>query len=164
MAPSTSSVPPPAMWAQRKDCIHLTFNAECPDPKIEFTSKTLSFGGKCLPDKNSYDYVINLYAEIVPAKCIIINKGRYILVILHKVAVNAPFWPRLTTENVKHHWLKVDFGKMLEDNESDEEGGGKHNIEDMMRQMGGLDDMRDRPDFDDTESDSDDDAIPDLEE
>lgn len=35
-----------------------------------------------------------------------------------------PFWPHLTKEKVKYHWLKVDFNKWKDENDSDDEGMG----------------------------------------
>lgn len=33
-----------------------------------------------------------------------------------------PFWPYLTKEKVKYHWLKVDFDKWQDENDSDSDG------------------------------------------
>ena len=35
-----------------------------------------------------------------------------------------PFWKRLVKEEKKQHWLKVDFGKWKDEDESDDEAGG----------------------------------------
>ena len=48
------------------------------------------------------------------------------------------WWPRLLSENKKVHWLKVDFNKWRDEDESGDEGNFNENsYEDMMRQLGG---------------------------
>lgn len=53
-----------------------------------------------------------------------------------------PYWPFLTSDKKKHHWLKCDFNKWHDEDESGDEGmkglGGGGDFEEMMRQMGGL--------------------------
>lgn len=103
------------------------------------------------------------------------------------------YWPRLLKSSSKAHWLKVDFNKWQdEDGEDGEEGGmampgmgggpGGGDFEEMMRQMGGLGGMGGMPgmggmggmpgmegmggldDLETPEDESDDEALPDLEE
>jgi len=43
-----------------------------------------------------------------------------------------PFWDRLIKEKNKYHWLKTDFNKWKDEDESeDEEGGGGHDLEEV---------------------------------
>lgn len=37
---------------------------------------------------------------------------------------SGPFWQRLVKEKTKQHWLKIDFNKWKDEDESDEEGAG----------------------------------------
>ena len=39
-------------------------------------------------------------------------------------AEDGPYWERLTKDKTKQHWLKVDFNKWKDEDESDEEAGG----------------------------------------
>lgn len=79
------------------------------------------------------------------------------------------YWPQLLKEKRKNHWLKIDFNKWKDEDESDDEGRGPSSnvdFEEMMSQMGGLGGPGgpgpDMDDLDDKE-DSDDEALPDLE-
>merc|ERR1712152_132521 len=51
---------------------------------------------------------------------------------------SGPYWKRLVKEEKKQHWLKVDFNKWRDEDESDDEAGGGQDLEQMMSQMGGL--------------------------
>ena len=48
------------------------------------------------------------------------------------------WWPRLLSENKKVHWLKVDFNKWKDEDDSGDEGNfNESSYEDMMRTLGG---------------------------
>lgn len=122
-----------------------------------------------------------MYKEIDPEKSKSFNRGRCIEVILCKAQADDPYWPSLTSDKKKHHWLKCDFNKWQDEDESGDEGlggmggggggGGGGDFEEMMRQMGGLGGAGaggNKPSFDDLEDpegegDSDDEPLPDLE-
>ncbi|KAK2586894.1 hypothetical protein KPH14_009831 [Odynerus spinipes] len=135
--------PPPVMWAQRRNILFVTICLEdCKDPILKVEPETLYFKG-----------------------------GRTLELVLFK-KVEGPYWPRLTKEKTKAHWLKSDFNKWKDEDDSEDEGdfdGGNCELEDMMRHMGGLGGSGDsKPNFDDLgddvdEVDSDDEALPDLE-
>merc|ERR1712045_94651 len=95
---------------------------------------------------------------------------------------SGPYWERLLKDKTKMHWLRVDFNKWREEDESDDEAGGG-DLEQMMSQMGGMGGMpgmggmgggmpdmskmgagMGRPSLDDldAEEDSDDEELPDL--
>ncbi len=38
-------------------------------------------------------------------------------------AEEGPYWERLLKDKTKQHWLKVDFNKWKDEDDSDEEGG-----------------------------------------
>ena len=43
---------------------------------------------------------------------------------------SGPYWKRLVKEGTKQHWLKVDFNKWKDEDESDDEaGGGEQDLE-----------------------------------
>ncbi|CAH0556630.1 unnamed protein product [Brassicogethes aeneus] len=179
------SLPPPVMWAQRASVIFLTINVEdCKDPEIKFNKDSMVFKGLGGVEKKQYEVTINLYKEIDPDKSKSFNRGRCIEVILTKANPSEPYWPYLTSDKKKHHWLKVDFNKWQDEDDSGDEGvggmgagmggmgmggmggmGGGGDFEEMMRQMGGLGAGGEKPGFEDLEEDddSDDGPIPDLE-
>lgn len=111
-----------------------------------------------------------MYKEIDPESSKSFNKGRCIEIILSKASQDGPYWPALTSDKKKHHWLKCDFNKWQDENDSGDEGVGGMgggDFEEMMRQMGGLGGGGGKPSLDDLddgeEADSDDEPIPDLE-
>lgn len=120
-------------------------------------------------DKKCYEVTIPLYKEIDPDNSKSFNRGRNIEIILAKANTKEPFWPFLTSDKKKHHWLKCDFNKWQDEDDSGNEGFGGGmggDFEEMMRQMGGLGGGGDKPsldDLEDEEEDSDDEALPYLE-
>lgn len=101
---------------------------------------------------------------------------------LQKADEEQPYWQSLTSTKQKLHWVKCDFNKWQDEDESGDEGvggmgpGGSGDFEEMMRRMGGLGGAGggmgmggpgDRPNFDDLDmggsEDSDDEEVPDLE-
>ncbi|XP_015601246.1 prostaglandin E synthase 3 isoform X1 [Cephus cinctus] len=167
--------PPPVMWAQRSNVLYVTICLEdCKDPTLKIEAEKIYFKGVGGTERKLHEVTINLYKEIDPEKTIQSLKGRNYELVLTKKE-DGPYWPRLTKENKKFHWLKSDFNKWKDEDDSDDEGGMEgsgRDLEDMMRQMGGLGGAGDsKPNFDDLDdigeeaddSDSDDDEMPDLE-
>jgi prostaglandin-E synthase len=134
---------------------------------------------------------INFYKKINPDKVASKNSGRCYEFVITKADTESEYWPSLTNEKKKPHWLKVDFNKWKDEGSDDEPeggdpmggmggmggGGGMGNFNDLMGSMGGMGGMGglgdmmggmggDKPSFDDLEDeeDSDDEEIPDLEE
>jgi hypothetical protein len=48
---------------------------------------------------------------------------------LEKKDREGPYWTRLVKDAKKQHWLKVDFSKWRDEDESDEEAGGGEGLE-----------------------------------
>lgn len=158
-------VPPPVLWAQRKDDVFLTFSVESKDPIIKIEKDSIYFKGVNLQDKKNHEVTIQLYDTIVPENSAYVNKGRCIEMVLRKEKKNAPYWPSVTKDKKKPHYLKVDFNKWKDEDDEEADGGGdNYDIEEMLRTMGGAaGDKGEKPSFDDLESDSDDENLPDLE-
>ena len=130
--------PPPVKWAQRPSLIFLTICLEdCKDPKIEVKPSFLRFEGNGGPDKKDYAVTIEFLKEIDPDKSKYAVNGRVIEFALEKKG-DGPYWERLLKDKAKQHWLKVDFNKWKEEDESDDEAGGGQDLEQMMAQMGGM--------------------------
>lgn len=152
-----TSSPPAVSWAQRSATVFLTFNVECEKPVIEIEKKCISFKGTCAPEQILQEVVIPLYDEINPEKSSFLNKGRHIEVVLAKVKVDKPFWPTLTCDKKKHHWLKVDFNRWQDEDDSEDEN---IRMNDMFNsKLGGFDEFGDE--IDETSSAEED--LPDLE-
>ncbi|XP_012270719.1 prostaglandin E synthase 3 isoform X2 [Orussus abietinus] len=161
------------MWAQRNSILFVTICLEdCKDPTIKVEPEKIYFKGIGGTERKLHEVTINLYKEVDPEKTIQSPKGRNIELVLTKKE-EGPYWPRLTKESKKFHWLKSDFNKWKDEDDSDDvpysEG---RDFEEMMRQMGGLGGSGDRkPNFDDLDDvgddadgpDSDDEDLPDLE-
>lgn len=148
---------------------------------------SLLFKGIGVPDKKAYEVKINFYKKINPDKVLSKNSGRCYEFVITKADTTSEYWPALTTDKKKPHWLKVDFNKWKDEGSDDEnengaggDMGGMGNFNDLMGSMGGMGGMGgmpgmgdlgmglggDKPSFDDLdeEEDSDDEEIPDLEE
>ncbi|CAH0673961.1 unnamed protein product [Spodoptera exigua] len=160
-------VPPAVLWAQRKEDVFLTFSIESKNPTIKIEKDSVYFKGVNESDKKVHEVTIMLYDAVIPETSAFVNKGRCIEMVLRKEKKDASYWPSLTKDKKKPHYLKVDFNKWKDedDEEDNENGGGNSNdIEEMLRSMvGGGGDKADKPSFDDLETDSDDENLPDLE-
>ncbi|XP_039745397.1 uncharacterized protein CG16817-like [Pararge aegeria] len=116
-----NATPPSVSWAQRNSNVYVTFNVECEKPDIKIEKKLVSFKGICAPEQKVYEVEIPLYGEIDPEKSNYLNKGRMIEVVLAKERQDETFWPSLTSDKKKHHWLKVDFNRWQDEEESSDE-------------------------------------------
>lgn len=155
------AVPPPVLWAQRKDNILLTFNIESKDPTINIEKESVYFRGLRTLDNRVHEVTIPLYGEVLPDKSGFVNKGRMIEVVLRKAKPTDPYWPTLTKDTKKLHYLKIDFNKWEdeeEDNQDVDNPLSAGSLEDALRSLG----TSKKPEID-LESDSDDENLPDLE-
>ena len=183
---------PSVSWAQRPSIIFLTINvSDVTEPEIKVEKGSLHFKGIGGADKKAFELNMNFMKEVSPEATKYQVKPRCIEFALEK-AEDGPYWDRLLEDKTKQHWLKVDFGKWKDEDDSDNEGAGGAggagggDLEEMMKNMGGLGgggmggmggmggaggmDMAsmmagmggDKPNMDDLE-DSDDEDLPDLE-
>lgn len=165
--PGETSVPKhaPVLWAQRKDLLYVTIDVEdCKDPKFEITAEKLHFRGHGGPEGADFECDIVFYAEIDSDNVRRMSESRNIQFVIPKKEMG-PFWPRLLKTTSKAHWLKVDFNKWKDEDESDDEGGfggGGADFGDLMGKMDGFDGSG-PPDLGSFE-DSDDEDMPDLED
>lgn len=159
-------IPPPAVWAQRNDVLYLTLNVECSgEPVFKFTEDTMYFKGVGLPEKKAHEVTINFYGKINPDKVVSKNTGRCIEFIISKADTKASYWPKLTNDKNKPHWLKVDFNRWKDegsDDEREEGGDNAMSLDDMLRTAN--DNKLSFDDLDEDQDDSDDEAMPGLTE
>ena len=161
-----AAVPPPVMWAQRKEDVFLTFSVESKDPTIKIEKDSVYFKGVSTQDNRLYEVTIPLYDAVIPESSVFVNKVRCIEMVLKKEKKDASYWPSLTKDKKKPHYLKVDFNKWKDEGDEEDDGMGNSNdVEEMLRSIGGGDHQSNtaKPSFDDIESDSDDENLPDLE-
>lgn len=166
MVTGETITPPPVMWAQRNNLVFLTICLEdCKEPQIKLETDKVYFHGVGGTDKKVHEVTIEFYKDIDAEKSRHFTRDRNIEFVLIKKELG-PYWPHLQKDKKKYHWLKVDFNKWKDEEDSEDELGQGDDLEEMMRQMGGLGGAGDgKPSFDDLEgeSDSDDEGLPDLE-
>merc|ERR1719300_781626 len=109
---------------------------DCDKPEIKVESDSLYFKGTGGPDKKTHEVSMKFFKEIDTEKSKYAVRPRVIEFALEKKEAG-PYWDRLLADKTKQHWLKVDFNKWKDEDESEDEEGGQ-NLEDMMRNMGGL--------------------------
>jgi len=115
---------PNAVWAQRNDVIFLTVQLEdCKDPTIKIEENSMTIKGHGGPEKKEYTLNVDFYEAIDTEKSIHSVRDRAIEFIFKKKE-EGPYWPRLTKSTTKHHWLKIDFNKWVDEDESGDESGG----------------------------------------
>ncbi|XP_002732671.1 prostaglandin E synthase 3-like [Saccoglossus kowalevskii] len=169
MASDGVTMHPPILWAQRADVVFLTVDvSDLQKPEIKLDDKRLFLKGKCGHDDKMYLADLEFFGDINPKDSRYAVRDRNIEFIIKKKE-SAPYWDRLLKLKNKYHWLKTDFHRWKDEDDSDVETDDK-SLEDMMAQMGGGFDG-DMPDMDDigdengkeTGPDSDDEELPDLE-
>merc|ERR1712060_629096 len=106
------------MWAQRPKHIILTIClTDCKDPVITVEKKKVFF------------------KEIDTEKSKFAVRPREVSFVLEKVEEG--YWDRLLESKLKQHYLKIDHKNWVDEDEEEEPGQGQ-DLEEMMRQMGGL--------------------------
>merc|ERR1711976_756521 len=172
---ANSRLHPAVVWAQRNDKLYVTINLEdCIEPEIKLEEDKLHFLAKGGPEKKEYEVNIEFFKPINPEESKFTVFPRNVPMLIVKKE-DGPYWPRLLKDTTKQHWLKTDFAKWRDEDDSDTEAGGEdQNFEDMTKQMGsfnaggagvpgmgGMGEMGDMAPPDD-EEDSDDEDLPDL--
>lgn len=154
---------PPVLWAQRKDIIFLTISLDdANDPDIKLENNKMTFRSKGGHDQETYAFEFIFFDDIIPEK----SKQRITkrqLAFVIKKKEDGPFWPRLLKSLDKVNFLKTDFDKWKDEEDSeDEEEDVNQNFEDMMKKMGDASGKESEANEADSE-DSDDEDMPELE-
>ncbi|XP_074659041.1 prostaglandin E synthase 3-like [Tubulanus polymorphus] len=152
---------PTVLWAQRNDILYITINVEDirhPDLKLE--KDCLSFSCAAGPEEKEYAFKLEFFKDVVPekSKYQLHKQMRNIPMVIHKA--DEGFWDRLVKDEKKYHWIKTDFDKWADEDDSDYESK-ETGFEDMMSQMSSFQ-APNEEDFNE-EEDSDDEDLPDLE-
>lgn len=195
---TTTTRPPVVLWAQRADKLFLTIELEdCKEPEIKLEKDKLYFSGKSdsiqqNADHCQHEVTIEFYKPINVDDSKYSVRARYTEFVIIKEDTNC-WWPRLLKDSAKQHWLKIDFPKWKDEDDSEDEGfgagaggmpgmpgmagmggGGQPDFSELMQQFGGMSGaggpggMGDLGDGDEEEFESDDDDTeqkpPELEE
>ncbi|KNC99743.1 Hsp90 cochaperone SBA1 [Spizellomyces punctatus DAOM BR117] len=119
MMATDKALAPEVLWAQRADELFVTINlSDVEDPKIDVTPSSLKFAGKARG--NQYAVTIDFYKEVDPETSKQSITARNLSFVLAKKEKGQEYWPRLTKEKGKLHWLKTDFSKWKDEDEDDE--------------------------------------------
>lgn len=133
----------------------------CKDPKHELKANSFYFRGKGGTDNTDHELTLELYGEIDPEKSTCRAGDRTIFFTLMKKNPSASFWPRLTKESKKFHFVKTDFNRWRDEDDSDQDEKEDFSLDEMMNSMGGLNGGADFGGGEE-EQDSDDEDLPDL--
>jgi len=161
---NASNLPTPAVvWAQRKDKVFLTIQLEnCVNPSVEIKDGSLYFKGKGGTGQTDYEVLMEFNKEIDPEDSKYQTTGREIIFVLQKKEESTGFWPRLLKDSKKVHYLKTDFSKWRDEDDSDVDEQEAFNLDEMMSSMGGM--QGGMPGMEEDEEDSDDEELPDLQQ
>jgi hypothetical protein len=136
-------------WAQRsskdtveKNIIFLTIVAPDVSPsaaKIDLKPTSLSFAGHSQTKNIDYHVELDFFEEIDVEHSKTNHTASKIEFVLRKKEMKEEFWPRLTKEKQKLHFLKTDFDKWVDEDEQDEKEEDLGGMGDMggMGGMGG---------------------------
>lgn len=119
--------PPLVLWAQRADKLFLTVEIEdCKAPQIDLTADKLHFKGKSDSisrdaDRAEREVTIEFYkpVKVDESKHSVGARGTEFVIIKQE----SSWWPRLLKDSAKQHWLKVDFPKWKDEDDSEDESG-----------------------------------------
>ncbi|XGW16969.1 hypothetical protein V3C99_001974 [Haemonchus contortus] len=156
---------PPVIWAQRESFLYVTIEVD--DVTIDDLSaddNKMHFKGTSHTEV--YETTLEFFAEIKGSEMKRTPTNTRVIE-LNIPKKEAKWWPRLLKETGKVHWLKVDFDKWKDEDDSGAEDGlpfggpgGGFDLNSYMNQMGG---GGGAPDFDGLDDESDG-EMPDLED
>ena len=135
------------MWAQRKNLVSLTINVEdCKEPVITLEPTKVYFKGTGGPDKKTSEVTIDLFGEIdtevsfnlkgflvafTLTQFFVFQESKYFvrersIEFFLRKKEEGPYWPSIFKDKKKVHWLKIDFNRWRDEDDSEpEENGGE---------------------------------------
>ncbi|XP_060562727.1 trichohyalin-like isoform X2 [Ruditapes philippinarum] len=124
---------PTVFWAQRNDVLYLTICVEdCQNPTINLTEQKLTFSGKGGTNKDLYEISLQFEKEVNPQESRYEVQARNISFVIKKKE-SGPYWPRLLKGIKKAFWLKTDFDKWKDEDESDDDMDKNMDLAEMSR-------------------------------
>ncbi|KAE9420205.1 hypothetical protein Angca_005629, partial [Angiostrongylus cantonensis] len=130
---------PPVLWAQREAFLYVTI--EIDDVTVEdLTADSSKLHFKGTSHTEAFETTLEFFAEVDgPAMKRTLSNTRVIELNIPKK--EPKWWPRLLKGKEKVHWLKVDFDKWRDEDDSGAEdgmlGSGGFDLNSYMNQMGG---------------------------
>merc|ERR1712083_394285 len=132
------SLTPSVTWAQRNHLIFLSINVpDVAQPEIKVEKDSLYFKGIGGAEKKTFELTMKFLKEVNTETVKFKAKGQGIDVAIEK-AEEGPYWERLLQDKTKAHWLKIDFSRWKDEDESDDEGGAEEGGMPGMGGMGGM--------------------------
>lgn len=86
----------------------------------------MHFKGTGLPEKKHHEVTFKFFDKIIPDKVSSKNCGRCFEFKIPKADTTKEYWPSLTNDKKKPHWLKVDFSKWKDEGNDSEDEMGKN--------------------------------------
>ena len=109
---------PTLKWAQRKDKLYITINVvHNKKPIIEIKDKKMKYEGT--DGTKNYSFEIELYDDIDKENSKYILDARNIFLNLKKKK-EGDYWPRLTHDKVKYHWIEIDWNYFVDEDEEED--------------------------------------------
>merc|ERR1712061_449804 len=105
-------------------------------PSDQCGEEEAHFKGVGGTEMKEHEVTMEFFKEIDPDKSKFAVRPREVSFVLEKVE-EGPYWDRLLDSKLKQHWLKIDYKNWVDEDEEEEPGQGQ-DLEEMMRQMGGL--------------------------
>lgn len=125
-----TKVTPEVLWAQRsnaedasKNLIYLTIKVLDPvNVKLDLKPDSLSFSARSQDNTVEYELNLQFYDEIDPEKSQkSAESGNHIFLVLRKKNKQEEYWPRLTKEKLKLHYIKTNFDLWVDEDEQEEQ-------------------------------------------
>ncbi|XP_067615008.1 prostaglandin E synthase 3 homolog [Eurosta solidaginis] len=157
MTESAGTIYPPVSWAQRFDLLYIIIDVECTNIEHKVTENSFTFKGvNALDASKKYEVTLNFLHPVDPEKVTSKNIGRCMEFTIYKKE-KGPYWPSLTNDKIKLHFLKANFAKWKNESDDEDEGPADAPFNDMFNSSWNkkFDDMG-------LEDDDSDDDIPSL--
>ena len=143
MAVCSETIPPATRWAQREDKIIITLevgstNAQNSRQEIKEGNFSYYCETECT-QPISYLLEITFFGEIIPSKTLKKENDKEITFVFFKL--NQVLWPRLLSSKKKLHYLKTDFEKWIDPEDSGDEIEKEKNLDKLMQAMGQVSEM-----------------------
>jgi len=103
------------------------------DVQLDLKPTSLVFTGTSGTLKRTYHVELEFFAEVDPAESKTAHTARDVAFVLRKKEAKEEYWPRLTKDKAKLHFLKTDFDRWVDEDEQEGQAD-----EDLMAGMGGM--------------------------
>lgn len=107
---------PNILWAQRKDRIFMTIDVrDIKNETVELKEESVHFKGET-KDKH-YEVTLDLYKQVDTNESKFNVNDYMVQVVLIKHNKEEEFWPRLSKDDKKNNFIKVDWNKYVDEDE-----------------------------------------------